>query len=280
MFGGDATKLATVPGRLQGEVDKGSMAGDRITAIRLRSRRSDPPPYTPPMPRTTHPEIHRTSRVGWLRAAVLGANDGIVSTASLLVGVAATSVTREELLTVGVAGLVAGAMSMAAGEYVSVSSQSDTENADLSRERQELATEPESEHLELAMIYQARGLTPELASEVATQLTAHDALGAHARDELGISEITTARPVQAALTSAVTFAVGAALPLITALLAPAARVSTVVAATSLVFLASLGAVSAQAGGAPIGRATARVLFWGALAMAATAFVGKVFGAAV
>lgn len=175
------------------------------------------------MPRTTHPEIHRTSRVGWLRAAVLGANDGIVSTASLLVGVAATNVTRSELLTVGVAGLVAGAMSMAAGEYVSVSSQSDTENADLARERQELATEPESEHLELAMIYQARGLSPELASEVATQLTAHDALGAHARDELGISEITTARPVQAALTSAVTFAVGAALPLITALLAPATR---------------------------------------------------------
>lgn len=232
------------------------------------------------MARTTHPEIHRTTRIGWLRAAVLGANDGIVSTASLLVGVAAASVSPGELLTVGAAGLVAGAMSMAAGEYVSVSSQADTESADLARERQELLTEPESEHLELAMIYQARGLTPELASQVASQLTAHDALGAHARDELGISEITTARPVQAALTSAVTFAVGAALPLVSALLAPASQVSAVVAATSLIFLAGLGAVSARAGGAPVARATLRVLFWGALAMAITAFVGKVFGAAV
>ena len=232
------------------------------------------------MARTTHPEIHRTTRIGWLRAAVLGANDGIVSTASLLVGVAAASVSPGELLTVGAAGLVAGAMSMAAGEYVSVSSQADTESADLARERQELLTEPESEHLELAMIYQARGLTPELASQVASQLTAHDALGAHARDELGISEITTARPVQAALTSAVTFAVGAALPLVSALLAPASQVSAVVAATSLIFLAGLGAVSARAGGAPVARATLRGLFWGALAMAITAFVGKVFGAAV
>jgi VIT1/CCC1 family predicted Fe2+/Mn2+ transporter len=232
------------------------------------------------MARTTHPELHRTTRIGWLRAAVLGANDGIVSTASLLVGVAAASVSPGELLTVGAAGLVAGAMSMAAGEYVSVSSQADTESADLARERQELLTEPESEHLELAMIYQARGLTPELASQVASQLTAHDALGAHARDELGISEITTARPVQAALTSAVTFAVGAALPLVSALLAPASQVSAVVAATSLIFLAGLGAVSARAGGAPVARATLRVLFWGALAMAITAFVGKVFGAAV
>ena len=232
------------------------------------------------MARTTHPEMHRTTRIGWLRAAVLGANDGIVSTASLLVGVAAASVSPGELLTVGAAGLVAGAMSMAAGEYVSVSSQADTESADLARERQELLTEPESEHLELAMIYQARGLTPELASQVASQLTAHDALGAHARDELGISEITTARPVQAALTSAVTFAVGAALPLVSALLAPASQVSAVVAATSLIFLAGLGAVSARAGGAPVARATLRVLFWGALAMAITAFVGKVFGAAV
>jgi VIT1/CCC1 family predicted Fe2+/Mn2+ transporter len=232
------------------------------------------------MPRTTHPEIHRTERVGWLRAAVLGANDGIVSTASLLVGVAATSISQTELLTVGTAGLVAGAMSMAAGEYVSVSSQADTEAADLARERQELLTEPESEHLELAMIYQSRGLTPELASQVAHQLTEHDALGAHARDELGISSMSTARPVQAALTSAVTFAVGAALPLISALLAPAARVSSVVAVTSLVFLAALGAVAAQTGGAPVGRAAARVVFWGALAMAITAFVGKVFGAAV
>ena len=232
------------------------------------------------MPRTTHPEIHRTARIGWLRAAVLGANDGIVSTASLLVGVAAASVSRAELLTVGTAGLVAGAMSMAAGEYVSVSSQADTESADLARERQELLTEPESEHLELAMIYQARGLTPELASQVAHQLTEHDALGAHARDELGISEITTARPVQAALTSAVTFAVGAALPLVSALLAPPSRIELVVGGTSLLFLAALGGVAAQAGGAPVGRAAGRVVFWGALAMIVTAVVGKVFGAVV
>ena len=232
------------------------------------------------MARTTHPEIHRTSRVGWLRAAVLGANDGIVSTASLLVGVAAASVSRDELLTVGMAGLVAGAMSMAAGEYVSVSSQSDTEAADLAREREELLTEPESEHLELAMIYQARGLTPELASQVAHQLTEHDALGAHARDELGISAINTARPVQAALTSAATFAIGAALPLGSALLAPAPQIATVVAATSILFLGGLGVVAARAGGAPIGRGAARVIFWGALAMAVTAFVGKVFGAVV
>jgi len=232
------------------------------------------------MPRTTHPEIHRTERVGWLRAAVLGANDGIVSTASLLVGVAAASVDRAELVTVGMAGLVAGAMSMAAGEYVSVSSQADTEAADLARERQELLTEPESEHLELAMIYQARGLTPELASQVAHQLTEHDALGAHARDELGISSISTARPVQAALTSAATFAVGAALPLAAALLAPTARVAEVVAVASLLSLSALGVVAARAGGAPVGRSAARVLFWGALAMAVTAFVGRVFGAVV
>lgn len=232
------------------------------------------------MPRTTHPEVHRTERVGWLRAAVLGANDGIVSTASLLVGVAAASVDRAELLTVGAAGLVAGAMSMAAGEYVSVSSQADTEAADLARERHELATEPESEHLELAMIYVARGLTPELASQVAQQLTAHDALGAHARDELGISSMTTARPVQAALTSAATFAVGAALPLLAALVAPSGRVETVVSLTSLAFLAGLGALAAQAGGAPVAKGSLRVVFWGALAMAVTAMVGKVFGAAV
>ncbi len=232
------------------------------------------------MPRTTHPELHRTSRVGWLRAAVLGANDGIVSTASLLVGVAAASVGRDELLTVGTAGLVAGAMSMAAGEYVSVSSQADTEAADLARERQELLTEPESEHLELAMIYQSRGLTPELASQVASQLTEHDALGAHARDELGISAISTARPVQAALTSAATFAVGAALPLLSALLAPAAHVAIIVAGASILFLAALGAVAARTGGAPVGKAAFRVVFWGGLAMAVTAIVGKVFGAVV
>mgnify|MGYP003860345703 CR=1 FL=1 len=233
-----------------------------------------------PMPRTTHPEMHRTSRVGWLRAAVLGANDGIVSTASLLVGVAAASVSSEYLLTVGTAGLVAGAMSMAAGEYVSVSSQADTEAADLDREREELLSEPESEHLELAMIYQSRGLTPELASQVAHQLTEHDALGAHARDELGISAITNARPVQAALTSAATFAVGAALPLLSALVAPAAHIPAVVAATSILFLGALGAIAARAGGAPVARAAVRVVFWGALAMAVTAFVGKAFGAVV
>ena len=203
-----------------------------------------------------------------------------MSTASLLVGVAAASVDRAQLITVGMAGLVAGAMSMAAGEYVSVSSQADTEAADLAREREELLTEPESEHLELAMIYQSRGLTPELASEVAHQLTQHDALGAHARDELGISHISTARPVQAALTSAVTFAMGAALPLGSALLAPASQVAPVVAGTSLIFLAGLGALAARTGGAPVARAAARVIFWGALAMAMTALVGKVFGAVV
>jgi VIT1/CCC1 family predicted Fe2+/Mn2+ transporter len=232
------------------------------------------------MPRTRHPETHRTERVGWLRAAVLGANDGIVSTASLLVGVAAASVDRAQLLTVGAAGLVAGAMSMAAGEYVSVSSQSDTEQADLARERQELLTEPESEHLELTMIYVARGLTPELASQVAQQLTEHDALGAHARDELGISAVSTARPAQAALTSALTFAVGAALPLLSAFLAPEGTVEPVVALTSLLFLAALGVLAARTGGAPIGRAAFRVVFWGALAMAATAVVGKIFGTVV
>ena len=233
------------------------------------------------MARTTHPEIHRTSRVGWLRAAVLGANDGIVSTASLLVGVAAASVSRDELLTVGMAGLVAGAMSMAAGEYVSVSSQADTEAADLAREREELLTEPESEHLELAMIYQSRGLTPELASQVAHQLTEHDALGAHARDELGISAINTARPVQAALTSAATFAVGAALPLGSRVAGARARRSRPWwRRPRILFLGGLGVVAARAGGAPLGRGAARVIFWGALAMAVTAFVGKVFGAVV
>jgi vacuolar iron transporter family protein len=232
------------------------------------------------MRRTTHPEIHRSRRVGWLRAAVLGANDGIVSTASLLVGIAAANADRVEILTAGMAGLVAGSMSMAAGEYVSVSTQADTEAADLARERQELLTEPESEHLELAMIYQSRGLTPELASQVAQQLTEHDALGAHARDELGITAISEARPVQAALTSAATFATGAALPLISAAMAPAALVTEVVAAASLLSLTGLGVVAARAGGAPVVRSAARVLFWGTLAMAVTALVGKVFGAAV
>ena len=232
------------------------------------------------MPRTTHRERHRTDRIGWLRAAVLGANDGIVSTASLLVGVAAASAGRSELLVAGVAGLMAGAMSMAAGEYVSVSSQSDTETADIARERDELNAQPEAEQRELAAIYEARGLTPELAAQVAAQLTAHDALGAHTRDELGVSDTLTARPVQAALTSALTFTAGAVLPLATALVAPVSVVAIAIAATSLLFLTALGALSARVGGAPVAKAAARVAFWGALAMALTAGVGKLFGAIV
>ena len=232
------------------------------------------------MARHTHHETHRTSRIGWLRAAVLGANDGVVSTASLLVGVAAAHASHSALLLAGVAGLVAGAMSMAAGEYVSVSSQSDTEKADLARERAELLAQPEHEHQELAGIYVERGLDPELAKEVARQLMAHDDLGAHARDELGINEMTSANPVQAAFTSALTFSVGAALPLLAALAAPAALVVPLVAGTSLIVLTVLGALSARAGGAPVFRATLRVVFWGALAMALTAGVGKLFGAVV
>ncbi len=224
-----------------------------------------------------HSEYHRSHRIGWLRAAVLGANDGIVSTASLIIGIAAAHASHNTILLTGVAGLVSGAMSMAAGEYVSVSSQSDTENADLAKERNELATEPEHELNELTGIYINRGLTPDLAEQVAIQLTAHDALGAHARDELGISEILTARPVQAALASAVTFAVGAALPLVVALLAPESQLISYVAATSLAFLAALGALAANAGGANIWLGTARVAFWGVLAMAATAGVGHLFG---
>jgi VIT1/CCC1 family predicted Fe2+/Mn2+ transporter len=230
------------------------------------------------MPRTLHPELHRTDRIGWLRAAVLGANDGIVSIASLMVGVAAARAEYAELLVAGTAGLVAGAMSMAAGEYVSVSSQSDTEQADLRRERAELRTRPEFETQELAAIYVTRGLTPQLATEVAQQLMAHDALGAHARDELGISQQVSARPVQAALTSAATFAVGAALPLLTALVAPAQLRVPALVATSLLFLTGLGALAARAGGAPLLKASARVAFWGALAMALTASVGRLFGA--
>ncbi len=225
-------------------------------------------------------ERHRTDRIGWLRAAVLGANDGIVSTASLLVGVAAAETSRNSVLLAGVAGLVAGAMSMAAGEYVSVSSQSDTENADLTRERIELATVPELELEELTSIYVKRGLDTSLAAQVAQQLTAHDALGVHARDELGISDTTTARPVQAALTSAATFAVGAALPLIAAFLAPQKRISIVVSLLSLGFLALLGGLSAQVGGAPIVKAIFRVTFWGAIAMGATAAIGAAFGVAI
>jgi len=220
------------------------------------------------------------SRIGWLRAAVLGANDGIVSTSSLVLGVAASGATSQSILIAGVAGLVAGAMSMAAGEYVSVSSQADTENADLARERQELATMPAAEHAEMTAIYVERGLEPELASQVATQLMAHDALGAHARDELGISEMVTARPVQAALASAATFAVGAALPLLVVLLAPQPALIWAVAISSLLFLALLGALAAVTGGSPVLRATARVTFWGALAMALTAGVGALFGVSV
>jgi len=227
-----------------------------------------------------HVERHRTERIGWLRAAVLGANDGIVSTASLVLGVAAAEASRGDVLVAGVAGLVAGAMSMAAGEYVSVSSQADTERADLWRERRELASEPDVELAELSGIYERRGLTPELARQVAQQLTAHDALAAHARDELGISEALAARPVQAALASAATFAVGAALPLAVGWLSPAAALTPLVAGTSLLFLALLGGISARTGGAPMGIAAWRVTFWGALAMAITAGVGALFGAVV
>lgn len=217
------------------------------------------------------------SRIGWLRAAVLGANDGIVSTASLVIGVAAAGGTKGAILVAGVAGLVAGAMSMAAGEFVSVSSQSDTEKADIARETIELRDQPEFEIEELANIYVGRGLTPTLAREVAVQLMAKDALGAHARDELGISEITTARPVQAGLASAATFAVGALLPLTVVGLSPATNLILPVAVASLFFLAALGAASARAGGAAPWKPVARVVFWGALAMAATAGVGALFG---
>ena len=225
-------------------------------------------------------EQHRTERIGWLRAAVLGANDGIVSTASLVVGVAAADATHASIMVAGVAGLVAGAMSMAAGEYVSVSSQADTESADLGRERKELATDGESELVELTGIYIARGLDKSLARQVAIQLTKHDALATHARDELGISETTSARPVQAAFASAGTFSVGAALPLLAAFLTPVGMIGLVVSILSLAFLALLGGISAHVGGAPVAKAVARVTFWGALAMAATAGIGKLFGVAV
>jgi len=227
-----------------------------------------------------HPESHLVARIGWLRAAVLGANDGIVSTASLIVGVAAAAAARNDVLIAGVAGLVAGAMSMAAGEYVSVSSQSDTEKADLSRERTELRANPEFELDELAEIYAKRGVEPALARQVAAQLMAKDALTAHAHDELGISEITAARPVQAALTSAATFSAGAAMPLLMVVLSPVTMLVPIVSAASLAFLALLGAIGAKAGGASVLRATARVSFWGALAMALTAGIGRLFGAVV
>ena len=225
-----------------------------------------------------HTESHRTHRIGWLRAAVLGANDGIVSTASLIVGVAAADSSHSGVLEAGIAGLIAGAMSMAAGEYVSVSSQSDTERADLDRERRELATDGEHEHAELAAIYVARGLDTGLADQVATQLMAKDALGAHARDELGISETLSARPIQAALASAATFAVGAAMPLLIVVSVPATALVWTVSGSSLFFLALLGSLAARAGGSPVLRAAARVTFWGALAMALTAGVGALFGA--
>ncbi|WP_374472601.1 VIT family protein [Phenylobacterium sp.] len=226
-----------------------------------------------------HLERHLIQRVGWLRAAVLGANDGIVSTASLVVGVAAASSGRGDVLLAGAAGLVAGAFSMAAGEYVSVSSQADTENADLARERSELATQPAFEREELANIYVARGLDTGLALQVADQLMAKDALAAHARDELGISEITAARPIQAAVTSALTFSAGAALPLAAALMAPERQIVAAVAASSILFLALLGAVGARAGGASLWKPVLRVTVWGALALGATAGVGALFGVA-
>ncbi len=223
-------------------------------------------------------ERHRTGRVGWLRAAVLGANDGILSTASLVLGVAAAHATHSNVMVAGVAGLVAGAMSMAAGEYVSVHSQSDTEQADLNLERAELKTDNEGEHKELTAIYVARGLDPRLAKQVAEQLMAHDALGAHARDELGISAVFSARPIQAALASAGSFAVGAAMPLIVTDIVPVAHLIPFVAGTSLLFLALLGGLAARAGGAGVTVGALRVTFWGALAMAVTASVGALFGA--
>jgi VIT1/CCC1 family predicted Fe2+/Mn2+ transporter len=227
-----------------------------------------------------HREQHRSTRIGWLRAAVLGANDGIVSTASLVVGVAAAEADPQQVLVAGVAGLVAGALSMAAGEYVSVSSQADTEQADMTREKRELATQPQAEEDELTGIYVRRGLEPELARTVARRLMAKDALGAHARDELGLTEELAARPLQAALASAATFAVGAAVPILAVLLAPASRLSFVVSIVSLICLAALGAIAARAGGAPAAKGAARVAFWGALAMALTAAVGRLFGTTV
>jgi vacuolar iron transporter family protein len=224
-----------------------------------------------------HRENHLVERIGWLRAAVLGANDGIISTASLILGVASAAASRNDILLTGVAGLVAGAMSMAAGEYVSVSSQSDTEHADLAREKRELADDPVFEREELAQVYVARGVEEGLAREVSKQLMARDALGAHARDELGISEITTARPVQAALASAATFSVGAAAPLVLVLVSPSNALIPIVAVGSLLFLSLLGAIGAKAGGAGLLRPTVRVTFWGAFAMALTAGIGAMFG---
>lgn len=227
-----------------------------------------------------HSERHRSSRISWLRAAVLGANDGLISTSSLVVGVAAASPDRAAVLVAAVAGLAAGALSMAAGEYVSVSSQADTETADVERERRELATTPEPELAELAGIYVSRGLTVELAAQVAEQLTAHDALAAHARDELGIHEFTKARPIQAALASAASFAVGAAPPALLAAVLPMGSLSQGVVAVTIVLLVGLGTVAAHLGGAPLVRGALRVAFWGAVAMGVTALVGRLFGAVV
>jgi vacuolar iron transporter family protein len=227
-----------------------------------------------------HRELHRASRIGWLRAAVLGANDGLISTASLVVGVAASAATRSEVLVAGVAGLVAGALSMAAGEYVSVSSQSDTEQADLARERKELATDLVSEQTELANIYISRGVEPQLAEQVALQMMAKDALGAHARDELGLSEITMARPLQAAWASAATFAMGAVMPLVAAWLLPEAILLPGIGIIVLLILTVLGGLAARTGGAPMGKGILRVTFWGLAAMAVTAGVGRLFGATV
>lgn len=233
------------------------------------------------MPRSvSHPENHLIVRIGWLRAAVLGANDGIVSTASLIVGVAASSASRSEILIAGAAALVAGAMSMAAGEYVSVSSQSDTEQADLLRETRELNSDPAAELEELIQLYIERGLDPHLAKQVAAQLSAKDALKTHARDELGISDFTTAKPVQAALTSAMTFSLGAVLPLAVAFIIPAGSLILAVSAASLLFLALLGALGAHAGGARPFRGALRVAFWGAAAMALTSMIGSLFGAVI
>ncbi len=227
-----------------------------------------------------HNEMHRSHRVGWLRAAVLGANDGIVSTASLVIGVAAAASSHEAVMLAGVAGLFAGSLSMAAGEYVSVHSQADTEKADIELERKHLEAEPEFELSELASIYEGRGLDPKLAKEVAVQLMAHDALGAHTRDELGISGVNTARPIQAAMFSAVSFALGASLPLAVTWFSPGSMIIWLVAVSSLIFLTLLGAVAARAGGASMITGAIRVLFWGAIAMGATALAGKFFGAVV
>jgi vacuolar iron transporter family protein len=230
--------------------------------------------------RSHHIETHRAHRIGWLRASVLGANDGVVSVASLVVGVAASGATQQAILFTGIAGLVAGAMSMAAGEYVSVQSQADTEEADLNRERGELATDPEHELAELTAIYVGRGLDESLAKKVAQKLTTHDAFAAHARDELGITDTLRARPLQAAMSSAAAFAGGAVLPIAAVLLAPAAQVGIVATVTTLVVLAALGAMAAYAGGASLFKGAVRVVFWGALAMGITAGVGRLFGASV